>query len=149
LIGKATDAPCLGASDDWSMKTSYGVVWCEGSESVAAGKLELLSKGLRLEGRDGVRNIPYATLSSVRIGRAASDRLSGQPSVVIEHSGGVPVTIATVAQPSLINEIAERLAALQLKSREESRSWMSRQETTNLSYLSTAGPGDSEGGDVF
>jgi hypothetical protein len=95
------------------MKTSYGVVWREGEEPAMSGKLELFPNGLRLEGRDGLCVIPYALLSSVRIGRASGDRLSGQPTVVVERSHGERVTIATVAQPSMISEIADRLAVFQ------------------------------------
>jgi hypothetical protein len=95
------------------MKTSYGVVWREGEEPVISGKLELFPNGLRLEGRDGLCVIPYAQLSSVRIGRATGDRLGGQPSVVVERSHGERVTIATVAQPGIISEIADRLAVCQ------------------------------------
>jgi hypothetical protein len=40
--------------------------------------------------------------------------MDGRPAVVIERRAGSPVTISTVAQPSLVGEIAERLAALQL-----------------------------------
>lgn len=42
------------------------------------------------------------------------ERIDGRPSVVLERIGQVPVTIATVAQSSLVGEIAERLAEFQL-----------------------------------
>jgi hypothetical protein len=95
------------------MMTSYGVVWREGEEPVTAGKLELLPNCIRLEGRDGVRVIPYERLSAVRVGRSAADRLSGQPSIVAELSSGQSLTIATVAQPSMVGEIAGQLTASQ------------------------------------
>ena len=95
------------------MKTSYGVVWREGEEPVISGKLELFTNGLRLEGRDGLCVIPYARLSSVRIGRAIGDRVRGQPSVVVERTDGERVTIATVTQHSMLGEIADRLAVYQ------------------------------------
>jgi hypothetical protein len=95
------------------MKTSYGVIWREGEEPVIAGKLELLPKELRLEGRGGLCVIPYERLSAVRVGRTTGDRLVGQPSVVVEHSDGERVTIASVAEHSMVSEIANRLALSQ------------------------------------
>jgi hypothetical protein len=95
------------------MQKSYGVVWRAGEAPVAAGKLELLPTVLRLEGREGLREIPYDEIARVRIGRSSADRLEGRPSVVLERRDGDPVTISTVAQANLVGEIAERLAALQ------------------------------------
>jgi hypothetical protein len=96
------------------MRTTYGVVWREGESPLAAGKLELLPHGIRLDGLDGSQEIPYELVSSVRVGRLAGERIDGRPSVVLERRTGAPVTIATVAKPSLVGEIVERLAALQL-----------------------------------
>jgi hypothetical protein len=96
------------------MQTSYGVVWREGDRPIVAGKLELLPRGLRLEGRERSQDIPYERLAGVHVGRSAAERLDGRPSVVLERRGAELVTIATVAQSSLIGEIAERLAELQL-----------------------------------
>jgi hypothetical protein len=99
------------------MQPSYGVVWREGSGQPATGKLELLPRALRLEGRERSQEIPYDVVTAVRIGRSPSDRINGGPAVVIERLDGDRIIIATVAQPSLIGEIAERLAALQLGAR--------------------------------
>jgi hypothetical protein len=96
------------------MQRSYGVVWREGPSKLTSGKLELLPRSLRLEGRDRRQDIPYAGLSGVHVGRAAAERVNGSPSLVLERIGHLPITIATVAQSSLVGEIAERLAALQL-----------------------------------
>jgi hypothetical protein len=96
------------------MRTSYGVVWREGDEPLVAGKLELRANGFTLDGLDGSRDIPYGLLAGVRVGRLAGERVDGRPSVVIERRSGPPVTISTVAKPSLVGEIVERLAALQL-----------------------------------
>jgi hypothetical protein len=103
------------------MRTTYGVVWREGDLPVVAGKLELLAHSLRLEGRDGSSDIPYERLAGVHVGRAASERLDGRPSVVLEREGGEVVTISTVAQSNLVGEIAERLAELQLGAKESRR----------------------------
>ena len=96
------------------MRTSYGVVWREGASPLAAGKLELLPRGIRLDGLEGPQDIPYELLSGVRVGRLAGERIDGRPSVVIDRRSGASVTISTVAKPSLVGEIVEQLAALQL-----------------------------------
>jgi hypothetical protein len=96
------------------MQTSYGVVWREGASSLATGKLELLPRGIRLDGLEGSQDIPYELLAGVRVGRLAGERIDGRPSVVLERRTGAPVTIATVAKPSLVGEIVQKLAALQL-----------------------------------
>jgi hypothetical protein len=103
------------------MQPSYGVVWREGSGEPATGKLELLPRALRLEGRDGSQEIAYQDVAAIRIGRSRADRINGGPAVVVERRVGERVIISTVAQPSLIGEIAERLAALQLGARTNRR----------------------------
>jgi hypothetical protein len=103
------------------MQPSYGVVWREGSDEPATGKLELLPRLLRLEGRDRSQEVPYEDVAAIRIGRSRADRINGGPAVVIERRRGERVIISTVAQPSLIGEIAERLAALQLGARKNRR----------------------------
>jgi hypothetical protein len=96
------------------MEQSYGVVWKEGSRVPVPGKLELLPRGLRLEGLECIREVPYEAVAAIRVGRSAPERVNGGPSVVVERNLGDPITIATVAQPSVVGEIAERLAALRL-----------------------------------
>ena len=103
------------------MQSSYGVVWHEGSGEPATGKLELLPRALRLDGLERSREIRYETVAAVRIGRSPSERINGAPAVIVERLHGDPIIIATVAQPSLIGEIAERLAALQLEARPHRR----------------------------
>jgi hypothetical protein len=115
--GAVPDATTRIRLDDDCMRKSYGVVWREDMLPLATGKLELLPRGLRLEGLAGshptAREIAYEGLVGVRVGRAA-DRIDGRPTVVLERRTGQPITIATVPQPSLVGEIAERLTALQL-----------------------------------
>jgi hypothetical protein len=100
------------------MKTSYGVVWREGVQPLARGKLELLPRGLRLDGMAGdepvSREIAYDLLSEIKIGRAPADRVDGRTSLVLEPRLGPTVSIASVAQVGVVAEIAERLAELQL-----------------------------------
>jgi hypothetical protein len=99
------------------MRKCYRVVWQEGTLSLATGKLELLTRELRLEGlaasRPTAREIAYEGLVGVRIGSVA-DQIDGRPTVILERRTGLPITIASVSQPSLVGEIAERLTALQL-----------------------------------
>jgi hypothetical protein len=103
------------------METSYGVGWREGESPLVTGKLELQPRAIRLDGLERAQEIPYELLTSVRLGRSAGDRIDGRPSVVLERRAGAPVTITTVAKPSLVGEIVERLAALQLGDETERR----------------------------
>jgi hypothetical protein len=102
------------------MRTSYGVVWKEGGAPLARGKLELLPRALRLDGVSGTetttREIPYDSLSEIRIGRSPGDRIDGRPSLMLEPRVGDTLSIASVAQAGVLAEIAERLAALQFGS---------------------------------
>jgi hypothetical protein len=101
-----------------SMRTSYGVVWREGEGGLARGKLELLPRVVRLDGVLGddpvTSEIPYEYLAEIRIGRSATERIDGRPSLVLVPRAGSSLAIASVAQSGVIAEIAERLAALQL-----------------------------------
>ena len=107
------------------MRTSYGVVWREGSRPLARGKLELLPRALRLDGMAGAvpttREVAYDLLSEIRIGRSAADRIDGRPTLVLAPRSGDPLAIASVAQAGVIAEIAERLAALQFGSARQRR----------------------------
>jgi hypothetical protein len=100
------------------MRTTYGVVWREGSGPLARGKLELLPQTVRLEGMTGseptTREIAYDLLSEIRVGRSAAERIDGRTSLVLAPRTGETVSIASVAQAGVVAEIAERLAALQL-----------------------------------
>ena len=123
---------------DGGMRTSYGVVWAERGSAGLPGKLELLSRAVRFEGRNETHEIPYAEIESVRVGRSNGDRVQGRPSVILERVGGERVAIAAVAQSHVIGEIVERLTELTLQPPDE-----------DVWYLPTPGPGDSDGGDVF
>ena len=100
------------------MQRSYGVVWREGEKPLARGKLELLPRGVRLDGMSGVesvsREIAYDLLSEIHIGRSAEERVDGRTALVLEPRIGAPISIASVSQAGVIAEIAERLAELQL-----------------------------------
>jgi hypothetical protein len=100
------------------MQNRYGVVWQEGSRPLATGMLELRAGDLRFEGLTGSRpagqTIRYEDLAGVRVGRSSAERIDGRPTVILELRAGVSVTLTTVAQPSLLGEIVERLTASQL-----------------------------------
>jgi hypothetical protein len=97
------------------MHTSYGVVWREGTEPLSSGKLELRPRAIRLEGLDRSSEILYEGLASVRVGRSAGDRIDGRPSLVLERRTGEPISIATVAQPSLLGEIVDQVVAHRIR----------------------------------
>jgi hypothetical protein len=100
------------------MQKSYGVVWHEGSLPLATGMLELGPRDLHFDGlvgsRPAVQTIPYEELAAVRVGRSAAERIDGRPTVIIERRAGLPVTLTTVAQPTLLGEIVERITAMQV-----------------------------------
>ncbi|MGZ4419669.1 MAG: hypothetical protein ACXVRV_16055 [Gaiellaceae bacterium] len=99
------------------MRKSYGVVWREGNQPLARGKLELLPRTIRLEGMTGseptTREIAYDYLSEIRIGRSAEERIDGHPCLVLEPRTGDTLSISSVAQSGVVAEIAEHLAAIQ------------------------------------
>jgi hypothetical protein len=99
-----------------AVRRTYGVVWRVGNRPLARGKLELLPCGVQLEGMAGSQpatfEIAYDELFEIRIGRAASERIDGRPSLVLALLTGDTLSIASVAQPGVIAEMAERLTAL-------------------------------------
>jgi hypothetical protein len=100
------------------MEESYGVVWCEGAAPLARGKLELHPGLLRLDGLAATgptrREVAYDDLALVRVGRAPTDRIAGRPSLVLELNGGGSLAIASVSQPGVVGELAERIAVLRI-----------------------------------
>jgi hypothetical protein len=100
------------------MRRTYGVVWREGDEPLARGKLELLARALRLDGLSGTgpvsREIAYEGLAGVHVGRSPAERLNGQSTLVLEPASGASISLAAVAQPGIVGELAERLAELRL-----------------------------------
>jgi hypothetical protein len=100
------------------MKTTYAVVWREGGEPLASGRLEVRPRSVVLEGgRNGQpveREIAFENLLTIRVGRSREDRLDGQPSLVLERRTGQAIRVASVAQPGIVSELAQRLIGLQL-----------------------------------
>ncbi|MEP6910262.1 MAG: hypothetical protein ABI896_07520 [Actinomycetota bacterium] len=98
------------------MQTSYAVTWQEGAGPIRHGKLELRPRGLRLEGSDTqgpqMQDVAYEDLTDTHVTRDPSARLSGRPTLVVDRGSPVTFRIAGVAQPGIISELAENLAAL-------------------------------------
>jgi hypothetical protein len=66
------------------------------------------------KGRTVERAIPLDSLRTIRVGRSQEDRLDGRCSLVLERRTGSVVRVASVAQPGIVSELAQRLAGLQL-----------------------------------
>jgi len=97
--------------DHPSMQSSYAVTWQQGGEPTRSGRLDLLSAGFTLEGAgSSLRVVDYDDLSDVRVGRSAGDRISGRPTLVLEPRIGEPIRIASIVDPGVVSELAERLA---------------------------------------
>jgi hypothetical protein len=127
------------------MEATYGIVWKHGDTAATAGSLEFRSEGLRLASRERTEDVPYAELESVRVGRSNGERLDGRPAVLLERTGGERLTIATVGQSALVREIADRVAALQHEAQADTRD----DDASNVFYLPTPGPGNSDGGEIY
>jgi hypothetical protein len=98
------------------MRATYAVVWQEGQEPVASGRLEVRPRSVAFTGADHgcavERVIPIESLRAIRVGRAPADRLAGRCSLVLEPRVGPTIRVASVAQPGIISELAQRIAEL-------------------------------------
>lgn len=101
------------------MATTYAVTWQRADDPPRAGRLELTDCGLALDGRNGEGpvsdNVPYRELADVRIARSPAERISGRPTLVVDRRLGDAIRIASLAQPGIIQELAEHLAALRVQ----------------------------------
>jgi hypothetical protein len=117
-MGADTDASAVQHEQGMDMRISYAVTWQEPDAEPRSGRLELKPRGLGFEGSNGsgsaIEELGYDQVSAVRIARTPDDRLSGRPTLVLERRTGGPIRIASVAQPGIISELAEHLAALHL-----------------------------------
>lgn len=107
-----TDSARLGGTS-----SGYAVVWREGDAPVNAGKLELGESGLSLHGSraNGAlarRRIRYDELVQVRIGRSPSDRINGDPSVILDQRVGPPIIIGAVRGLGVVFELGDLLVEL-------------------------------------
>ena len=87
-------------------------MWCESPGRSYAGSLELGPAALCLdgtvEGKREVHEVPYAELSNVHMA-AASDRLEGHPTLVIEAGPERRFQISSVAGLGVLREVADVL----------------------------------------
>jgi hypothetical protein len=120
-IRARSDAASLRPGEGVPMPTTYAITWDEAGHRPYSGKLELRPRALRLEaGADGdlrtsvVREVPYDDVTEVRVGRTALDRIGDRPTLIVERRAGAPLRIASVVQPGIVAELAERLAAVLL-----------------------------------
>jgi hypothetical protein len=95
---------------------TYAVSWKQEDGSEGTGRLELGPDGLSLEGRNEglpVRfQVPCGEVKSFRLARANGERLRGRPTLVLELAGGETLRIASLAQPGIVSEVADRLTEL-------------------------------------
>ncbi len=107
------------------MGSTYAVTWRETDGSQRSGRLELGEHEVVLDGRNGElrgkRSVPYGDVRSFRLARGTGERLSGRPTLILELAGGEALSIASVAQPGVVTELAERLATLELGARRSMR----------------------------
>ena len=99
------------------MRPSYAVIWREGDGPVFAGKLELETDRLYLEGsgpEGALRRlgILFADLAGVRIGRAPAERMGGRPSLTLDRRGREPVHIGEVGGLGVVLDLGHFLAEL-------------------------------------
>ena len=91
------------------------MTWQQGDDATRSGRLELVSGGLAFEGTgaNGVaeESIQFGDLLDVRVGRSASDRMSGRQTLVLERRTGQPIRIASIVHPGVVSELAERVCA--------------------------------------
>jgi hypothetical protein len=98
------------------MQITYAVTWQEPAGDRHSGRLELGDEALQFEGRNGTgatkRSIRYADVERYRLAHSSGERLQGRPTLIVELVDESAVKIASVAQPGIIGEVAERLAGL-------------------------------------
>ncbi len=97
---------------------SYAVLWRESSQAadICAGKLELGSDRLRLEGtargRPTTNELDYGELAAARLCRSGSERIGGSPTLVLERKSGPPLLVRSLAGFGIVHELVEILASL-------------------------------------
>ncbi|HEX2287703.1 MAG TPA: hypothetical protein VHK46_04255 [Gaiellaceae bacterium] len=98
------------------MQISYAVTWQEPDGDRHSGRLELDADALRLEGRNGdgrrTKVVRYGDLKEFRLARSSGDRVQGRPTLVLELTNGSELKLASVAQPGIVAELADRLHGL-------------------------------------
>lgn len=92
----------------------YAVVWRTDAGPTSSGRLELGNEGLVLHGSskpEGLR-ILFDELSSVEIGRGATERINGDKSLVLERHSCERVLVAALGGVGLLGELTDLIARL-------------------------------------
>jgi hypothetical protein len=92
---------------------SVPVIWVEDGGAPSAGRLDLHADRLHLDGGPAadrrLRDVAYAEIESVRVGRANRDRIKGRQAIVLALAGGATLSFAGFGRPGTLLEIAQRL----------------------------------------
>lgn len=95
---------------------SVPVIWVEDGGAPKAGRLDVFSDRLHLDGgfRDErmMLDVPLAEVGSVRVGRTTGDRIKGRQAIVLALLSGTTLSLAAFARPGTLTELAHRLQAL-------------------------------------
>lgn len=98
------------------MADSYAVTWEEPDGSPRFGRLELRPDLLRLEGQNGGLPVEHAfryrDIVGYHVARGTGERLHGRPTLIVDLATGDSVKVASVAQSTIVSELASRLSVL-------------------------------------
>lgn len=98
---------------------SYAVTWCEPDRTPLSGRLELRTHAIHFEGaangRPVMKEVPYAEVEGVHIGRESNDRIGGRPALVVERTAAPEVRVASIIAPGILSELAEQIAGRHLR----------------------------------
>jgi hypothetical protein len=93
---------------------TYAVSWKLEDGSGGIGRLEIGPDGLSLEGRNGGLpvhfHVPYGEVKRFRLAHLNGERLRSRPTLVLELAGGETMRIASLTQPGIVSEVADRLS---------------------------------------
>lgn len=104
----------VSAQDVRSRPHEYAVVWRTDAGPTSSGRLELGNDDLVLHGSsepEGLR-ILFDELSSVEIGRGATERINGDKSLVLERHSCERVLVAALGGVGLLGELTDLIARL-------------------------------------
>jgi hypothetical protein len=66
-------------------------------------------------------HVPYWEVESFRLTRVTGERLQSRPTLVLDLVGGETMRIASLGQPGIDSEVADRLSALRPAERRSPR----------------------------
>jgi hypothetical protein len=97
------------------MTGSYAVLWREGKGPIYAGKVELGSGALRLEGschgrRRTSRTMRYEDLAGLSLTRAPEERLFEKLTLILELREGAAVDVTALNGLGTVRELEQQIA---------------------------------------